>query len=298
MSKLRHIAFIVKYNFSTWKKNPRIILTFVLAFVMCYLLCNKVLLIAEENGTYLQFLEPFIWTFSDSTSILIMSLLLLMLLGDLPITDAATPYYLYRIKRSTWVIGQILYAFIAAVIYILSLLLFTSLICIRDSFINNYWSETAALLGYSGGWKKVNVSVMVKTLEMSFPVQCAATIIGLMILYVLFLTSVFLLVNLFKDKAAGTVSVFVISVYGLIVNPNTFNVFLNLDERKMYIVNLIAAWTSPLAHATYDMHNFGYDLLPKIWTSATIFGCAILLCIFLALKAARHYDFYFTDSNE
>jgi hypothetical protein len=56
-------------------------------------------------------------------------------------------------------------------------------------------------------------------------------------------------------------------------------------------------WLSPLNHATYHMHNFGYDLLPRMWQSFTLFGVMIVLGFLLALLAIRKYNFVFTGTE-
>lgn len=70
----------------------------------------------------------------------------------------------------------------------------------RQSFIGNMWSETAAILGYSGAGQKVALPALVKTLEMSRPYECMATIFLLMLLYTLLMVFVMLLFNLKKGQ--------------------------------------------------------------------------------------------------
>jgi hypothetical protein len=41
----------------------------------------------------------------------------------------------------------------------------TSIVCMRQSFVGNMWSETAAILGYSGAGKAVALPALVKTLK-------------------------------------------------------------------------------------------------------------------------------------
>ena len=40
---------------------------------------------------------------------------------------------------------------------------------------------------------------------------------------------------------------------------------LQLPDELMYKANVAVGWLSPLNQATYQMHNFGYDLLPRLW---------------------------------
>ena len=104
----RQVGAVAQYNFRCWHKNPRIFLTFALAFVLCFLLSDKAVRFAEEYETTMQLVEAFIWTFGDSNSILLSSLLLLLLFADMPFITPGTPFYLMRINRKTWVAGQAL----------------------------------------------------------------------------------------------------------------------------------------------------------------------------------------------
>lgn len=167
MRRLKQIGMVAAYNFRLWYKNPRIVITFTLAFILCFLLSDKAVRFAAEYKTTMQLMEAFVWTFGDSNSILLTSLLLVLLFADMPFLGAGVPYYLSRIKRSTWLIGQILYISLATFLYMLFILVSTSVICMGSSFIGDMWSETAAILGYSGAGKAVALPALVKTLEMS-----------------------------------------------------------------------------------------------------------------------------------
>ena len=99
MYKLRQILLTAFANFRRWKKNPQIILAFCLAFIVSFLLSDKVLVFAKEHDTILQMAEPFIWTFGDAQSVLIISLLLLLLFADMPNLGNDVPLFLVRIDR-------------------------------------------------------------------------------------------------------------------------------------------------------------------------------------------------------
>jgi len=89
MSKLRQIGSVTAYNFRQWRRNPRIVITFALAFILCFLLSDKAVKFAREYETTMQIVEAFVWT--------------------MPFLSAGTPYYLSRIDRKTWLAGQALY---------------------------------------------------------------------------------------------------------------------------------------------------------------------------------------------
>ena len=295
--KLKQILAVTKYNFRQWHKNPRIIITFCLAFILCFLLSDKAVQFAREYETTMQIVEAFVWTFGDANSILLSSLLLLLLFADMPFITSGTPLYLMRIDRRTWITGQAVYIVAATATYLAFILVSTSLVCMTQSFVGDMWSETAAILGYSGAGQAVALPALVKTLEMSTPYACMITISLLMLLYTLFMAFVMLLFNLKKGQLAGIGSVFAFSLFGFLLNPQTIKAIFKLPDELMYRANVAVGWLSPLNQATYHMHNFGYDLLPRLWQTYLIFALLIALCFILSLWAVRNYNFNFTGTE-
>ena len=297
MKTIRQIMSVVAYNFRQWHKNPRIIVTSALAFILSFLLSDKAVNFAEAHNTTMQLAEPFIWTFGDSDSILLISLLLILLFTDMPFLSSGTPFFLMRINRSKWITGQLIYTVLATMLFLLFVLGSTIAVSVRQSYIGNIWSETAAILGYSGQGEAIALPALVKTLEMSFPYRCMATIFGLMLCYAVVMVFIMLVFNLTRGHAAGIVSGFAFSVYGLLLKPDTIQTIFQLPDELFYKANVAVGWLSPLNQATYHMHNFGYDLLPRMWQSFAIFGGLMLLGFLLALWAIRKYNFVFTGTE-
>lgn len=295
--KIKQIIAVAGYNFRQWRGNSRIIITFCLGFILCFLLSDKAVQFAREYQTVMQILEPFVWTFGDANSILLSSLLLLLLFADMPFISSGTPFYLVRIDRKTWILGQVVYIITATFLYLVFILFSTSFVCMSQSFLGDMWSETAAILGYSRAGQMIALPALVKTLEMTTPYACTVTIFLLMLFYICFLGSVMLLFNLKKGQLGGVVSVFGISLFGFLLNPETIKAVFQLPDHLMYQANVVVGWLSPLNHATYHMHNFGYDLLPRLWQTFLIFGILIVLCFTLSFRAMRSYNFHFTGTE-
>ncbi|WP_394925852.1 hypothetical protein [uncultured Robinsoniella sp.] len=298
MYNLKQSFQIAFYNFRLWKKNPRVIMTFVLAFVLCLMLSDKAVSLARSYGTSMQILEAFVWTFGDANSIMISSLLLILLFADMPFISQGTPYFLCRTKRVLWIWGQVIYVVLATLLYTLFLLAVSCVICAPQSFPGNMWSETGALLGYSGVGVKIALPASVKTMEMSQPYQCAAVIFVLITLYSLVIASIMLLFNLCKSQFLGVLSVFTLNLYGLLLNPQIFMTLFQIPQAMEYKANVAAGWLSPLNHATYYMHNFGYDYLPRIWMSIGVFLVFLLFNLFMICRRVRRYEFHFLQLNE
>jgi hypothetical protein len=159
------------------------------------------------------------------------------------------------------------------------------------------WSKTAAILGYSGAGEAVALPSSVKTMEMSYPYQCMATIFLLMTLYTLLMISIMLVVNLRKGQFFGVISVFIFSLYGFLLNPQILKQVFQLPDELMYRANVTVGWLSPLNHATYYMHNFGYDLLPRLWQTYLLFILLIAVCFIGALRSMKKYNFIFVGSD-
>ena len=297
MKEIRQSFTIAGYNFRLWRGNPRILITFLLAFILCFLLSDKAVTFAVEHNTTMQLVEVFIWNFGDSNSILLSSVLLVMLFADMPFLSSGTPFYLVRTDRRTWITGQVIYILVATSIYLAFVLVSTILLSIQQSFIANMWSPTAAILGYTNAGDRVAIPALVKTLEMSWPYQSMISIFLLMLGYTSVMVLLMLVCNLRFGQVAGVVSVLVFSLYGILMQPDTIQLLLKLPDEAYYIANVIIGWLSPLNQATYHMHNFGYDKLPRMWQSYCIFIGLSVFLYFAAILAAKKYNFSFTGTE-
>lgn len=297
MKKIHQAFSVAGYNFRQWHRNPRVFITFALAFILCFLLTNKVVLFAERYGTTTQILEPFIWTFGDRDSIMLASLLLIFLLSDMPFLSSGTPFYLMRTSRRVFLAGQGIYIVGTTALYLLFVMASTAFVCMKTSFLGNLWSPTAAMLGFSDAGRVIAVPAAQKAMETVAPFACAATILLLMLLYSLLMAFMMLLFHLWKGQSAGTASVFAFTLFGFLLSPDTVKTLLQLSEHEAYIANIFVGWLSPLNHATFHMHNFGFDNLPRLSDTFCIFILLIFLCFGISRKLIKTYSFPFTGTE-
>lgn len=294
---MKQVFMVALYNFRTWKKNPRIFLSFSIAFIFCFLLSDKIVAFAEKYDTSMQILEPFIWTFGDSNSILLSSMILIFLFADMPFVANATPFFLMRTTRKKWLLGQAIYILLATSVYMVFVMSATAFISMRKAFVGNVWSNTAVALGYSKAGEALAVPASVKAMGMSTPYGCAAIVFLLMLCYSLILVFLMLLFNLKFGQIGGVLAAFGFSIYGFLLNPQTIIGIFNIPDYEAYKVNVWVGWVSPLNHATFYMHNFGLDMLPRLWQSYLICIVLVLVCFIAALWAVRGYNFKFTGTG-
>lgn len=296
MHKFRQVWLTALANFRSWRRNPQVILSFCIGFIICYMLSDKVLAFAGRHNTALQILEPFIWTFGDAMSILLISLPLLLLFSDMPNLKNDVPFFLVRINRRVWLLGQILYMIMATFLFMVFILASTCLLAGYKGYTANMWSETAAILGYSDIGQQIAVPAFVKVLELSFPYKCMFHIFGLMLCYSLILSGMILFFNLCRGNG-GMIGGIIFSGFGLILNPDIVAKWFSISGARKNIANILFGWISPLNHATYYMHNFGYDNLPRLRTSYFIFFVCIVLLFGLSFLKIRNYSFSFTGTQ-
>lgn len=295
--KIRIVLQMAFYNFRFWKGNARVITTFVLAFILCFFLTDKLISFAEANHTTLQVTEAFIWTFGDSNSILLASVLLLLLFADIPFLTTAVPFFLFRGSRTLWVIGQILYISTATFLYLVFIFFSTCILSMKLSYVKNIWSKTAATLAYSEEGKVMKLPVEKKILEMSRPYETVVTIFLLLLFYALVMMFILLFLHIWKGRLAAMAGTFLFCIYGVLLNPGNIQKVLNLPEEFYYKARVWLGWISPLNHATYSMHNFGYDKLPDMWESFAIFLGGLFILIYLTSKKMKRYNFEFKGTE-
>lgn len=284
-------------NFRQWRYNPQIILAFGIGFVISFLLSDKVVAFAKEHDTVLQILEPFIWTFGDAGSILTISLCFLLLFSDMPNLNNEVPFFLVRTSRKVWMAGQILYMVCTTFLFLVFILFSTCVLAGAKAYPANLWSDTAAILGYSDIGEEIAIPAFVKILELSFPYTCMLHIFGLLLGYSLVLAGIILYLNLWKTRG-GMVGGIVFSAFGMIVSPDIISKWFGFSKGQETLANIIFGWISPLNHATYYMHNFGYDNLPRLWMSYLFFLIGSMVVFGLSVRRIRNYPFDFTGTQK
>ena len=88
----------------------------------------------------------------------------------------------------------------------------------------------------------------------------------------------------------------IFSLFGIVMNPEIVANWFGISMDKIRIANILSGWLSPLNHATYYMHSFGYDNLPKLWQSYLFFFIVSMILFVLSLIKIINYPFQFTGT--
>lgn len=290
---MAQICAAVRFHFLGFFRNSRTVIVFLLSAVICYLLSGRVYEVVTRFGTPMQAAEPFIWTFGDAQAVLLVSLMLILLFSDLPKISAFTPFYLMRMTRRRWLAAQFCYIVLVTALYVAFVLAVTTALCMKDSFPGNFWSETAAILGYSKIGKELHVASTVKVMESISPYGCMLQVTVLMFGYSLTLGFLILLGNLLPGGKSGMFLALGYSLYGFLLDPEVLGGLMGLEEYELYRVRSLVGWISPLNNAVCGMHDFGYDNLPSVAQSLGIFAGLLAVLVLLSKRAVRRYNFTF-----
>lgn len=298
MHKIKNISILAAWNLKAIYKNPRVIMCAIMAFLLSCMLSNHIIIIANQYRTDIQVLELFIWCFSDSDSVLFAALVLMLLLSSLPNLGPETAYLIFRTDQITWLIAQMLTMVIVTAIYVFLLLFSCILLGLGISYTTNQWSETALLLSYMPAESETAVEVVRRAMLDTSPYQCAFDVFLLLEQYMLLLSMLQLTATLTRNKRAGVLVVLSLNLTSYILTPSRFITWLQLDSNLQYIANLLSVWLSPLQHATYSMHTFGYDSLPTLFASNIIMMAISLILVCTSFLLLKKYYFHFLGGDE
>ena len=130
------------------------------------------------------------------------------------------------------------------ILYTCFMLLFTSVLCMKDSYPGNLWSDTAAMLGYSDLGKNCRCCLQYCSYG-AFPL-IACCRYSFFFCYSLTLSFVILVGNLYKGKTKGMIAGLFYSIYGFLLDPNVLAAVLHKEKDEMYQINVLICWISPL----------------------------------------------------
>lgn len=283
MVNIKHAIKFALYDLKKWKRNPRIIIAFILLLLLCLTLTDKYVSYAKSMGMAIQAFEPFIVVFTGKYTLIYLSLLILLVFNDVPFLENGLPYYLIRSNRKSWVIGQLIYIAIASLIIITFSLLVCLLSGFHEAFAGNMWSEAAVFISNGGALDNMEPFSMALLVN-SLPYTATANIYGLTLLYTLLIGCILYAANLIRSKYAGTL------IVGILIFIGYISAIRWLGSKF--------AWFSILAHANYTTHSFyKTDTLPRVSDSYAIFVFLIFALSIISYRKSRKYQFSFSGDQ-
>ena len=272
-------------EFVKWVCDARMVIVAVLLIFINNFAVSPLTNNAELMGEPLNILEPFIAVANSEILILIIPIVFLTLIADYPKVDTNTVFYIVRIGRANWFVGQVLKLVFMIVSYLAVIFLGTVLPMLSKGFWYNGWSNVAT------GFMKMfpdrrgdfGVALLPENLYNQLSVFEAAVKSYLLVAAYLMIIGLILLVfSLFKRKTLG----FIICG-GMISLGMAFSAIRT---------NLM--WTMPMANSITWLHYTKYFKKPIMPMSFSVIYLLVLIAVLLVFGGIAIGKFNYDNVTE
>lgn len=272
-------------EFVKWVCDARMVIVAVLLIFINNFAVSPLTNNAELMGEPLNILEPFIAVANSEILILIIPIVFLTLIADYPKVDTNTVFYIVRIGRANWFVGQVLKLVFMIVSYLAVIFIGTVLPMLSKGFWYNGWSNVAT------GFVKMfhdrrgdfGVELLPENLYNQLSVFEAAVKSYLLVAAYLMIIGLILLVfSLFKRKTMG----FIICG-GMISLGMAFSAIRT---------NLM--WTMPMANSITWLHYTKYFKKPIMPMSFSVIYLLVLIAVLLVFGGIAIGKFNYDNVTE
>lgn len=257
MNRFRMVWLCARKNFFNWKTTPRI---WVLAFtILVFGFWDYGAMSGyarEVYGGMTSWVLPFAW--SDALRVMVFDCITIAFFSNAPFSDSYSPFLIIRAGRRNWIVGQVLYIFLASIVYVFFYLVVSVLGMLPNFNLANEWTmaERAMAAGeiYNASYS-ITLNVSDTIVEYLLPLQATGIKMLLMWGVAVFTGFLIMMFNMISRGTAG------IAVAGVLTFLGYFWSFFGtmwLGER--------ALWLSPMSWCTMHGVNLIRDdgLLPPL----------------------------------
>jgi hypothetical protein len=224
--------------------------------------------LAAEKGFVLGRLEPFILLFSYKLHVMIVPIVFIVMMSNFPSNEKSGYFIMSRISRTSWLFGEVLYAGMTALTYILFLFLGSALWVWKSSSFFTTWSPYMSQLymDYPEVYALNNqLFIKTETLAQGTPMKVMFHSVSLMLLY---LVCVALLLMMFKLLGLKKLGIFVtisFAIIGVSLGDNDF-----------------IKWFFPIMQSIYETHfNSFYSKVKEPLSYSYIYFGILIVGLFV-----------------
>lgn len=138
---LKKCINIAASEYVKWICHPKMTLILIMFVFLYDMVIKKMLDAADAINTSLSVWEPFIAICNSSVLLLIMPSVYIALMGDFPKVDGNAMFYIQRVGKQIWILGQLLFSVMSAMTYTLIVFIGTAACNIFGAAYANSWSD-------------------------------------------------------------------------------------------------------------------------------------------------------------
>ena len=281
---LKKSLLFAKSEYTQWIMNPKMCILVVMGIFIYQFVIQPIIQTAEQMQCQISVFEPFVALGTSGMVLLILPLVYMVLMSEFPRMKSGDWYWIIRLGRSNWILGQILFGFFS----ICSYLFFVALICIIPVLFKSSWSLewSNVVLKYRLYFPEKRGDFVAELFpenlynQMSIRKALCNTYI-LLVCYLFLVLLILLVANLCKKRVVGIVLAVVIIATG--------TALCSLQSDAM--------WFFPMSHSVVWLHYTEYyrEQVVPITTSYLYFAFTILLLFIFCLIKVYTYQY---DSQE
>ena len=271
---------VAKNEYIKWIRNPKMIILLVMLIFAYDYVIKELITAADKMGEKLQIFEGFIGISNSQLLLMIIPIVFVGLMGDFPRVDGNAMFYIHRAGKANWLVGQILFAMMAAGTSLLSILGFSMICFIGRGYGENVWSEvtTRYYIFAPNDYLSIVATLTTGRLYNNLPPNDALIhILGLMFLFLVVIAMLLLVGFVCNLRVVG-----IVATTGILCIGNVL----------AYMENMVR-WFFPTAHAVVEIH---FDEIYKTpimdMRLSYIYYLLLIVALFvIAYLAVDKYDF-------
>lgn len=267
--KANKIFSVARTEYIKWTANPRVVILGVMVIFIYNFAILPLLKHSYTMNSPLNALEPFIAIGNSELIMIMIPITYLVLMSDFPRNDGSTLFFVLRVGKLNWLLGQIVFAVFSVLTFLSVVFAGAVLPVIRTAFWDDGWSLVVTKYAtlYPQKANDFASSLITKNLYNQTPPFTAAwEAFGLIALYLLVLAMVLLLFHSFGLKKLGILTAGSIIAFG----------------SGLSLLKSPAMWIFPMAHTRVALHYTEYYREMIFPLRASLLYFIVLLLAFIA----------------
>lgn len=137
---ISNALLVMRREYVKWLMNPRHVMLFLIFIPAREMVIKPLTRAAGEMGQPLNVFESCIATANSGIIIMIMTTVYMVLISSFPTIDGNVLFYMKRMGKRSWIIGEIMFQCLSAITYSFVIYLVSILQTASISFVANGWS--------------------------------------------------------------------------------------------------------------------------------------------------------------
>ena len=280
---VQNIFLVARSEYIKWLCNPRMIMVLTMFIPVRELIILPMVKAAAEMNQPLNLFEPCIASANSGLVLLFLPLIYIVLMAAFPTVDGNMLFYITRMGRKNWILGEILFQMMSAVTYCAAVICITAAQTANVSFLADGWSIAVTdydKMDYAIAGFHMGILIPPNLFYQMSPYKALFLSYFLLTLFLLLCSMAFLLGSLWGKKLLSLFLIIVQILLGC-----------GLFETKSGFM-----WLLPFSHSILTVHYQKYFRKYTFSPGMSIFLFLILLAVLavMSYQKAKNVNLHMT----